>query len=272
VEAPDDLTTLVKTASNGHSEVFSHALELLSSMQSAPSCNRVATSNLLKECKSIQGPSSSVQPALEDIRSKYAAQLAVCELRGAGSQIPPYCEINPVSDASKPTRGLDRTGNAQLRQCLKSLESRPQWWTSYSNSRQNAVVLCQAARLEIEKGKHRPLEVGRNYLCEKIDELVELYKSMAHTSSNIDEALVETVNEVKQALIQQRDFANAVKLLQRQLLEDLERSSSEAQSYFSRFTHNFELTIQSIIGRISTATRNVESDIAGFSHVSARSR
>lgn len=164
LEASDDLTTLVKPTSNSHPEVFSHALELLSSMQSAPSCNRMATSNLLKECKSIEGPSPSVQPGLDDIRSAYAAQLAVCELRGAGSQIPPYCDIGFSSGAGKPARGLDGRGNAQLRQCLKSLESRPQWWTSYSNSRQNAVVLCQAARADIEKGKSRPLEDGTSYL------------------------------------------------------------------------------------------------------------
>lgn len=149
----DDLTTLVVPFSNDHSEVFSHALELLSSMQSAPSCNRVATATLLKECKSIQGSSSSVQPALEDIRSTYAAQLAVCELRGAGSQIPPYCDNRPVPGARRPTPAVGRPDTAQLRQCLKSLESRPQWWTSYSNSRQNAVVFCQAARVEIEKGR-----------------------------------------------------------------------------------------------------------------------
>ncbi|MCJ1243558.1 hypothetical protein MMC30_000755 [Trapelia coarctata] len=248
VEAMDDLTMLVKPVSNGHSEVFSHALELLSSMQSAPSCNRAATSNLLKDCKSIEGSSSSVQPALEDIRSTYAAQLAVCELRGSGSQIPPYCDISFASDASKSTHRLDRAGSAHLRHCLKSLESRPQWWTSYSNSRQNAVVLCQAARVEIEK-----------------DELVELYKSMAHTSSSIDEVLVETVNEAQRALVKQRNFAHAVENFQRQLIQDLKKSSSDAQSYFSRFTQNMERSIHSIFGRISTATRNVESEMAGFS-------
>ena len=159
VEAADDLAALVTLASSGHSEVYSHALELLSSMQSAPSCNRVATSNLLKDCKSLEGPPSSTQTALDDIRSTYAAQLAVCELRGADSQLPPYCDINFASDAGKSAHGLDRPGTVQLRHCLKSLESRPQWWTSYSNSRQNAVVLCQAARVEIEKGKSRPWQL-----------------------------------------------------------------------------------------------------------------
>jgi len=104
-----------------------------------------------------------------------------------------------------------------------------------------------------------------------IDELVELYKSMAHTSSNIDEVLVETVNEAQRALVQQRNFAHAVENFQRQLLQDLEKSSRDAQSYFGKLTRNLELSIQSMFGKISTATRNVESEIAGFSQVSGGS-
>jgi len=104
-----------------------------------------------------------------------------------------------------------------------------------------------------------------------IDELVELYKSMAHTSSNIDEVLVETVNEAQRALVQQRNFAHAVENFQRQLLQDLKKSSRDAQSYFGKLTRNLELSIQSMFGKISTATRNVESEIAGFSQVSGGS-
>lgn len=46
----------------------------------------------------------------------------------------------------------DKVGIRHIRECLQSLESRPQWWTSYSNSRQNAAIMCQAARADIEKG------------------------------------------------------------------------------------------------------------------------
>ena len=103
------------------------------------------------------------------------------------------------------------------------------------------------------------------------DELVDMYKSMAHTSSNVDEALVETVNEAQRALVQQRDFAHAVEKFQRQLLQDLEKSRSDAQSIFSKFTHNLELGIHLMFGKISTATRDVEADIAGLSQVSSQS-
>ena len=91
---------------------------------------------------------------------------------------------------------------------------------------------------------------------------------MAHTSSSIDEALIVALNEAKRALMQQKDFAGAVDNFQRQLLQDLEKSRSEVQSYFSKVMHNLEVGMQSMFGKISTATRNVESDIAGISHVS----
>lgn len=136
----------------GHSEVYSQAVELLNSMHSAPSCNRMAVSNLLASCQSLEGHSAMVEPALDDIRSTYAASLAICEIEGAGSLVPPHCDIAELSNSDQVVRGYVRRSGGQLKQCLQSLESRPQWWTSYSNGKQNAVLLCQAARVEIEKG------------------------------------------------------------------------------------------------------------------------
>ena len=166
-----DLTALVRVPLDGHSEVYSKALQLLGSMQSAPSCNRLATSRLLTACQSTDGSSSNLEVALDNIKSIYAAQLAVCELRGAGLAIPTHCGTILPSESERQNQrdnglGGDRDGdfngrsgvyskldNKQLSQCLKSFESKPQWWTSYSNSRQNAVVMCRAARVEIEKGQ-----------------------------------------------------------------------------------------------------------------------
>jgi hypothetical protein len=150
MDIPEDLTALLF---NGQSAVYSHVIDLLSSLQSAPSCNSLATSSLLNACQSIDGHPSGVQSALNDVRSRYAAQLAVCELREAGSDTPPFCDMISSSAAGK-AGGVnsDTFPRSQLEACLKSLESRPQWWTSYSNSKQSAVMLCQAAQAEIEKG------------------------------------------------------------------------------------------------------------------------
>lgn len=78
----------------------------------------------------------------------------MCEIVSAESSMPDSCRsLVPVFD-SKAHKPLSQKSirKGQLSQCLQILESRPQWWTSYSNSRQNAVVMCQAARVDIEKG------------------------------------------------------------------------------------------------------------------------
>lgn len=162
----DDLSILI---SHDHSTVYSQALDLLDALQSSPSCIRLATSTLLISCQTIdENTSVAIEPALDEIRSLYAARLALCELSSAGLSIPPECTLLHVgidSDANKlhhhqlmgestaqSSNSQHKVGTLQIRKCLQSLESRPQWWTSYSNSRQNAAIMCQAARADIEKG------------------------------------------------------------------------------------------------------------------------
>lgn len=176
----DDLRSLITEPITQQTEVFSEALRLLTSLQSSASCTRLAASGLIRSCQSLTGPVNDEDQrlpdsdsTLDDIKSVYAARLAVCELVGAGTTIPPSCTpLMPASTAkskrpswafskkkslANPDMDMrrDDMGGKQLETCLKALESRPQWWTSYSNNRQNAVVMCQAARVSIEKGKRR---------------------------------------------------------------------------------------------------------------------
>lgn len=168
-----DLTALIGLHLGDHSEVYTQAVQLLTSMQSSPSCHRLAASTLLTSCQAIEGSNTNAEGLLDDLKSVYAAQLAVCELTGAGLPVPQHCGSLMWSETFTGKQGLrgflnSRSGKLdgkagthevdqrQLNQCLKSLESRPQWWTSYSNSRQNAVVMCQAARIDIDKGLRAP--------------------------------------------------------------------------------------------------------------------
>ena len=162
-----DLTAFVTQPAVDHSEMYTEALSLLTSIQSAPSCNRLAASALLTGCQSIDGSASNAEASIEHAKSIYAAQLAMCEIVSAGSAIPQQCRPLTPPKPKAGHGGVRTSGNAmqdgdnsgksdipirQLGQCLQALESRPQWWTSYSNSRQNAVVMCKAAREDIAKG------------------------------------------------------------------------------------------------------------------------
>jgi len=147
-----ELVALVRPMPDDPSGTFTHALELLASIQTSPSCNRIAASTLLDSCHSIEGSEHDVDASIEDLRSIYAAQLAMCEIGSANSVKPQSCGALTTAAKTK-SKGARSISKDELSKCLRSLESRPQWWTSYSNNRQNAGVMCQAARMDIEKGK-----------------------------------------------------------------------------------------------------------------------
>ncbi|MCJ1229510.1 hypothetical protein MMC12_006177 [Toensbergia leucococca] len=257
-----DLTALIRPSYNGQSDVYSQALQILTSLQGSPSCNRIAASTLLISCHGIEGTTSHNEASLDEIRSLYAAQLAVCELAGAGSIVPQQCKsLAPLNTAklrqgssgptNKARRRLGDTGNVdsqQLSECLQSLESRPQWWTSYSNSRQNAVVMCRAARVDIEK-----------------DDLINLHKAMVETSSDVSAALSRVLKEAEDRTEQQRSFATALDVFQKKLLQDLEDSSVEANSYLGILVKGIESAFQTATSKVVSFIFDVETDLSGLS-------
>ena len=100
----------------------------------------------------------------------YAARLAVCELNNARAYVPSACQVfvptvkttrksswagyltgNKPSQPRQQYPQYDEVTEEHLGQCLKALEERPQTWTSYSNSKQNAAVMCHAMRGEVER-------------------------------------------------------------------------------------------------------------------------
>ncbi|MCJ1354189.1 MAG: hypothetical protein MMC33_004176 [Icmadophila ericetorum] len=245
-----DLTKLIESPSASQSEVYAQAMELLESMQSAPSCNRIATSRLLKSCQLIEGPSANTEAAIEDVRAVYAAQLAICEVRSAGAQIPTHCDLILPTDEEIQPSFRNAPAGRELAQCLQSLESRPQWWTSYSNNKQNAVVMCRAARVDIEK-----------------DDLIRTFSSFVATSSNVNDALEKAVERENRQRSQQREFAVAVDSFQKQMLEDLTRSKAEASSIFTIFAQGIQSTLESLFNKISTRLGGIDIDIATFGEV-----
>ena len=158
-------------------EVFSSAIRFISSMETSPSCHKLATVTLLRSCQSIhpnsnQKGKAGVAERLDRVKSIFAARLAVCELIDANAAIPHQCNSLQVqvhlekrsmlkrfttsSSSNRENTVSNESGDEpslEISNCLGALESRPQWWTSYSNARQNAIAICEATRSEVEKGK-----------------------------------------------------------------------------------------------------------------------
>ncbi|KAL9030393.1 MAG: hypothetical protein Q9196_001473 [Gyalolechia fulgens] len=251
---PDtDLTVLLKNSPESQSQVYGHALQLLESLRVSPSCNRLAASALIHSCQSIDGSNTETEKSLEDLKSIYAAQLAICEVTDTGSRPPGPCEpfspnkdFQPGHKLSHDTSRHGGTANelkARLSSCLQSLESRPQHWTSYSNNRQNAVVMCQAARMHIEK-----------------DDLIKLHKSMVDTTSGANAALAQAVAAANEAMARQAQFGKEVNLFQQQIMRDLESSRTETRSYLGHLMKHVDSTLQDIVKHLSTKLKHMDSE------------
>lgn len=237
-----------------HNEIFNEAVIILDAMKSSPSCNRVAATRLVESCQSVGGKhtddaQADEHEALDRIRSMYAARLAICELDGAGASVPAPCLPVTVSPPATPKfrfsfvkksqvldSGSDLLPKEVIGNCLKALESRPQWWTSYSNNRQNAMVICQATRLEMER-----------------EELLDLHRAIVETSSKLHQGLQEALYNSALETSQHHTFLEEVRQLQMRLVEEIEGSASVTQSAL----HKLLRQVHAGLDRISTSVTSV---------------
>ncbi|KAL8905294.1 MAG: hypothetical protein Q9207_002727 [Kuettlingeria erythrocarpa] len=248
-----DLTVLLGSSPDSQSQVYTQALHVLDSLKTSPSCNRLAASTLIQSCRSIDGTTSAAEELQEDVKSIYAAQLAICEINGAGSRPPGTCESflpdKHLQLSRKLTHSSDKTGGAasalkrKLGSCLQSLEARPQHWTSYSNNRQNAVVMCQAARIQIEK-----------------DNVINLHKAMVDTASDADIALRRAVNAANEGLIRQEEFSKEVRRFQDQVMQDFKVSKVETQSFIGSLLKQVDGVLQTVTRRLFDKVNDIESE------------
>lgn len=251
-----DLVSFLNTKSQHHDAIFNEALSLLESMRSSPSCNRMAATRLVTSCQSIGSKADRNEAdnymALDHVKSLYAARLAICELNGAGASVPPPClSVTVTPPQKKGFLGFSTKGKSQttvvdsmpadtLESCLRSLESRPQWWTSYSNSRQNAVVICQAARIEIEK-----------------EELLELHRSTVENTFELNNRLQEVLQNAAAESLRHKDFLREVDAMRARVSYELGETESYIKRKFSNLLHDVESAVGSVVSGMTSALGRV---------------
>jgi hypothetical protein len=260
IESPD-LVNLIRSRTVQHDSVFANAIQLLESMKSLPSCSRIAAMKLLTSCQSLSSSETSggaeIAHILDRVKSIYAARLALCELSGAGAAIPLSCSsIRIASDRIRNESAIDLMDIADdfaapiVEGCLRGLESRPQWWTSYSNSRQNAIVICQAARIEIEK-----------------EEILNLHQSLAKNAENLNSALQSALHDAAAENAQQKVFMEEVHKLKNQLTTELQKDSSRARNLFAGLLQDFEGIVSTSVSKVLALLKDMENDSSVLAQV-----
>ena len=212
---------------NSLSDAMKEALAQVEKVEALPSCFKIASSALLHSCSAMEGSMDHHDNIkrgsdlfVQEEADVYSARLAVCELSGADIIVPNECQafIPRDSNSRKRTFGglfgsrgstkprelfqfYDEITETNLKQCRKALGTSSQAWTSYSNNRQNAVVMCRAMRSEIEK-----------------DETIHVGKVLAGISTAAAESFEEVLRQSQDIKKQFQDLAAAMPKFQQDLV------------------------------------------------------
>lgn len=240
-------------------------------MKSSPSCHRVAATRLVSSCQALGEKSevkSNSSEALDLIRSVYAARLAICELDDAGVAVPSPClrlTVTPPTPqktlfgfTAKPKShdtGSDMFPREFVEQCLKTLEARPQSWTSYSNNRQNAVVICRAAHIETEK-----------------EELLSLHRSIVESSFKLNEGLQLALQKAVVEASRNDKFLETVRILQESLVADLGKTETTLKSTLEKFIKEVEVSVRTMMNSMTTTRNHIYNETSAIETVSIEVR
>ena len=241
--------------------VYKHALEILSSLEATPACGRVATAGLLTSCQEIDGAKKDAELWVQNLKSTYAAQLAICEISETGSSVPQACQEIAIRYASpiKSTK-VSKTGSRQIGECLQALETKPQWWTSYSNSRQNAVTLCQAARSDIDRGTDTAF--GDREVLTMLDEFIKVNRKIVDTQSEAHAALSKAAKvSHEQFNLFRNEFIQSRRAFQDQLTNDLNVASTKTRSSFESLTGLLTTAVETAINALRSVSGTAESQM-----------
>lgn len=228
------------------SDNLKQSLNLIDKAETLSSCGKIATSALLHSCSDVEGsvdredelPAGS-DLMIEDASDVYAARLAVCELSGADFTVPVECRsFIPAAQGKKKRTTLkawlssstqpklrvandyyDAVTKANLNQCRSAMGSSNQAWTSYSNSRQNAVAMCHAMQSAVEREESR-----------------HVAKILAHTAATASQSLKDAYEHVNEIKRQFHDLSFSMPKFQQDLAAFDEDTQQHYRAYWEQFT------------------------------------
>jgi len=240
-------------------------LQKLEDLETMPSCEKVASAELMYSCAAIDGTVIAEEDGiprgadhlLDVQKTLYAARLAVCELNVGKDSVPAACQAfvtTPKSTrktfwrSSSVSRGwkgfwqtypvYEEATEATLEQCLVALQRCGPCWNSYSNSRQNAVHICHAMRAEREK-----------------DEQIHLFKVLANTAWDLTGTMGQSKEQWKETQTLMHDFTDYI----RRFWQDLVKDNAEELQRTSRLWADVEIGVRGGLADILADVREAQS-------------
>jgi hypothetical protein len=156
--------TLPKRQQLPDSAIISKALKAIEDLNRKQFCHRFAASMLLDNCRT---PQSSTDPITnkageeerrEDYLKVFAVSLTVCDIEALQRPVPQQC--SPYTQSTlmsiKNSRGSQSIiiNHSEMSGCLKAIGADQSAVVSWKFNQQSTAVVCQVARMDIEKGEY----------------------------------------------------------------------------------------------------------------------
>jgi hypothetical protein len=196
------------------SAVIHKALKAIEDLNRKQFCHRFAASMLLDNCKStseLQSSTPSYDVAEEERRESYlrmfAISLTLCDIEALQRPLPRHCERfgqNALMSVKKNGGGLDslQVRDADINRCLKEIGADQSTVVSWKFNQQSAAVVCQVARMDIEKDETIALfGYLTRLMSEVVDEITklsELNRGLVHAAEEAQESVHGLWNSIRQ--------------------------------------------------------------------------
>ena len=140
-------------------EIYAKAMVELKRLEEEPLCHRTATQLLLNNCQGLQDISQADYQLHSSRMQRHhveslAATLAICDMERR-FVIPDACtafRMPALLEAAEAGKVTLNVSSAEVGGCLEALGRDHSHWNTWLSYRDTALLLCQASRLDIEKG------------------------------------------------------------------------------------------------------------------------
>ncbi|KAI6835263.1 hypothetical protein KC340_g5562 [Hortaea werneckii] len=249
-------------------------LDRLKNLETQPSCVRVATAGLFHSCAHLDGsvlpdddeaPGSPDAFIMEEV-DVYSARLAVCEWSVAKpALVPSACKdfvptvittkkkvfgwsFSGQASSKQPYPQYDAITRAQLESCRSSLADNDRTWTSFSNSKQNAVAMCHAMRGEVER-----------------NETIHMYKVFAYSMADLGSAVSLSTEELEDFRVSFRELKLAMRQSHLDMVQNDEQRREKTLKLWGEWEARMEADLEVLratVNGIAKSAREAGTDVS----------
>ncbi|TGO46788.1 hypothetical protein BOTNAR_0565g00050 [Botryotinia narcissicola] len=186
-------------ARSRNNELYSSAMLELKRLEEEPICHRVAAQLLMSNCEGLENINQKEYDLYSGrVQRHYveslAASLAICDMERSSMVVPDACKsfrLPSLLRASQEAEEKLQVSQNEVGACLKGLGKDPSHWLSWTSYRDNCLLICQAARSDIDKDQSillqkKLVEIMSQFAADLENDLHDLKQNMANHARAAD--------------------------------------------------------------------------------------